>query len=146
MATLAVPASSAPPHVASLRSSSHVRQDGRRAATFAVLFPAATCISNCSLLASSLQETRGISSSSSATQRYLHYYSISTTTMTRFLGLCLSSQSDLNLAYIIHPSPCFCCCLDRCKEEKGSSSCRATRSSYKTKEIQQSRLIFKASH
>jgi hypothetical protein len=71
MATLAVPASSAPPHVASLRSSSHVRQDGRRAATFAVLFPAATCISNCSLLASSLQETRGISSSSSATQRSL---------------------------------------------------------------------------
>jgi hypothetical protein len=75
MATLAVPASAAPPHVASLRSSSsHVRQDGRRAATSAVLFPAATCISNCSLLASSLQETRGISSSSSATHRYLHYY------------------------------------------------------------------------
>ncbi len=151
MATLAVPASAAPPHVASLRSSSsHVRQDGRRAATSAVLFPAATCISNCSLLASSLQETRGISSSSSssATQRYLHYYSISTTTMTRFLGLCLSSQSDLNLcvACIIHPSPCIYCCLDRCKEEKGSSSCRATRSSYKTKEIQQSRLIFRASH
>jgi hypothetical protein len=149
MATLAVPASAAPPHVALLRSSSsHVQQDGRRAATSAVLFPAATCISNCSLLASSLQETRGISSSSSATQRYLHYDSISTTTMTRFLGLCLSSQSDLNLyvARIIHPSPCFCCCLDRCKEEKGSSSCRATRSSYKTKEIQQSRLIFKASH
>jgi hypothetical protein len=71
-----------------------------------------------------------------------------TTTMTRFLGLCLSSQSDLNLyvACIIHPSPCFCCYLDRCKEEKGSSSCRATRSSYKTKEIQQSRLIIKASH
>ncbi|CAK9857354.1 unnamed protein product [Sphagnum jensenii] len=68
MATLAVPASAAPPHVASLRSSSsHVRQDGRRAATSAVLFPAATCISNCSLLASSLQEARGISSSS-ATQ------------------------------------------------------------------------------
>jgi hypothetical protein len=72
MATLAVPASAAPPHVASLRSSSsHVRQDGRRAATSAVLFPAATCISNCSLLASSLQETRGISSSSSATHRSL---------------------------------------------------------------------------
>jgi len=105
MATLAVPASAAPPHVASFRSSSsHVRQDGRRAAASAVLFPAATCISNCSLLASSLQETRGISpsSSSSATQRYLHYYSISTTTTTLFLGLCLSSR-QISI-FMLHPS------------------------------------------
>ncbi|CAK9190868.1 unnamed protein product [Sphagnum troendelagicum] len=105
MATLAVPASAAPPHVASLRSSSsHVRQDGRRAATSAVLFPAATCISNCSLLASSLQETRGISSSSSATQRYLHYYSISTTTMTRFLGVFVLSVRSQSLCCMHHPS------------------------------------------
>ncbi len=65
MATMVVPASA--PHVASLRSSSshgRWRQDGSRRAASVALLSAATT-SNCTSLASSLQETRGISSSSS---------------------------------------------------------------------------------
>lgn len=66
MATMVVPASA--PHVASLRSSSshgRERQDGSRRAASVALLSAATT-SNCTSLASSLQETRGISSSSSS--------------------------------------------------------------------------------
>ncbi|KAH9570987.1 hypothetical protein CY35_02G070100 [Sphagnum magellanicum] len=65
MATMVVPTSA--PHVASLRSSSshgRRRQDGSRRAASVALLSAATT-SNCSSLASSLQETRGVSSSSS---------------------------------------------------------------------------------
>ncbi len=104
-------------------------------------------------LASSLQETRGIYSSSSSSLGFL-----SSLILHPIYYLCsLGCVFHVEYKHLITPLPFklsvrdlnLCCiitlfvvvCLDGCKEEKGSS-CRR---SYKTKQIQQSRS-FNASH